>query len=405
MSLTWYLADLQSDQVIDVLPLSVGSMERTISAATSTTASLDIKDPTLPPNWSSLVDGRRQYLVPVDTAPDGVETPLLGYLVERVIPGEPEVPFALKSLESALELLICRDHDFTQVDASQILATLCSDVLASREIGGWRFELDVTDCGLLLDQDYYWTEDRTIASAADDLTSAEGGPEYLVRVTWADDDHTRFRKTIEIGPQVGHDMATTVIENGDLSSRTRPRDWSEFGTHVIATGDGSGDSRPMSQPVVDDEAMDAGVPRRDVRHAASSVDDEAVLDVIAAGEAARRRYGTRSWELEIVAAADHAPRVGRDFDAGDTVYMDLGPWWRSNIRRFRQGFGIGRFGAGAFGVGEGSVSDEDFLIDPAEWRNPDGTPAPARLAGWRATVQGRTITHVTPVFWDEEGER
>lgn len=400
MALTWYLADLKTGQVIDVLPVAAQSLERTLNTPTSTTASLYVKDPTMPPNWSNLIDGRRQMIVPVETAPDGVDTPLMGFLPERLTVGEPTVPFQMRTLEHALSTVYCWDHYFEHADAAQILATLCQDVI----VPSWGFELRVTDTGLKLDQEYYWTEDRTLASAADDLATAEGGIEWLARIEWADDDHTMFRKVLEIGPSVGRDMHTTVIENEHLSSRTRPRDWSEFGTHVIATGDGSGDSRPMSREVVDEDAIEAGIPRRDVRKSASSADDEALLDVIAAGEANRVRYGTRSWELEIIAADPHAPRVGRDFDAGDTVYMDLKPWRESNIRSFRQGFGVGGFGSGAFGVGEGAMDEEPFVIDPATWHGPDGGPAPARLAGWRATIAGRAITHVTPVFWDEEDD-
>ena len=392
MALTWYLADLASGEVIDVLPISAQSLDRTISAATSTTLVLQVADPQMPPNWANLVDGRRQMLVPVDTTPDGEDVPLLGLLFERIEVGEPTVPVAVRSLEHALSTLYCWDHAFAQVDAARILATLAADVL----VPSWGFELDVTDTGLLLDQEYYWTEDRTLASAADDLASAEGGIEWMVRLEWADDTHTRFRKTLESGPSVGRDMRTTVIENPMLAARMRSRDWSEFGTHVIATGDGSGDSRPMSGQVVDTEAIAAGVPRRDVRHPASSVDDDRVLDVIADGEAVRRRYGTRSWEVQIITADPSSPRVGRDFDAGDTVYMDLGPWWSTPRRGFEQGFGVGRFGAGLFGLGEGGVVAEPFMVDPAEWRGP------VRLAGWRATIAGREITHVTPVFWDEQ---
>jgi len=352
MTLTWYVADLKSGEVLEELPLVVTSpLERTVGAARTCAVRLPVTSATCPPDWANLLIGGRTMLVPVN---DG--TPIAGYLLTSAEAGGPEVPIGLTTLEAILDADYCPALDFVQTDESQVLADLVNDRLATQ----FGLTVDVTDCGKVSDHTYYATEDRRIGSAATELMSG-GGPEWMVRVEWEDADRTRFRKVLQIAPEVGRRIEATVFSDEHVSSRKRPRNWGpeKYATGIQATGDGSGDSRPISELVTDDAALAAGSPLWVDRVEASAIDGGPDLAEYAAAVLQRRRYGLQTWELELATGPDSTPRVGVDFDAGDTVTMQLGPTrW-----------------------------------DSAAWNGP------ARIQGWRASVQDNKLISMTPVFW------
>lgn len=350
--LTWFVADLKTGAFVEELPLRADSLERTIGAKSTCTVNLDVLDPSCPPNWTNLIDGRRSMIVPVDD-----DLPLCGYLVTDALPGEETVPLTLESLEAIPENVYVDTADFDEDndDEADIMAALFSQKIT----GGWGFGLDVTKTGRTATQSYSALEDRTVASAVADLASKEGGPEWITRIRWEDGTHRRFIKTIEIGPQVGRVIPSTVIENRHLESRRRPRSWQKKAVRTIATGDGAGESRPMSTPVVDDVAVAAGVPPWEIRVASTSIEEGEDLDRVALQTSLQYRYGTQRWELEIAQTEAGAPRIVRDYDIGDTPHLDLDP----------------------------------TEVDPAEYHGP------ARVMGWRVSVQGGVLTKATPAFW------
>jgi hypothetical protein len=189
-----------------------------------------------------------------------------------------------------------------------------------------------------------------------------------VRVRSADDTNRRVIKTIVVGPRIGADALSVVVENGHLAQdgyRTRTGSYSRGGraTYVIATGDGSGGERSMSAAHVDGDALDAGVIQWEVRLPTTGVVDDSQLDRIGYAGLLRRRKGVRTWEMELAITAG-APRPGSDFNAGDRITIDSGP----------------------------------LPDDPSVWRGP------ARVIGWRAKVEGRDFTTVSPVFYEEPEE-
>lgn len=357
MTLTWYVCDLKTGVVLNTLPLHVdGQIERTVGAASTLGVKLDIHDDRCPPAWEAALDPRRTMLVLDD---DGY--PLVGYFIEKYIPGTPDLPMTLRSLEAIPESSFCHTHDFSEGvdDEANVAGTLLADEVAP----GWGFELAITPTGKSADHSYAWEEDRTVASALSDLMDADGGPEWTIRLRWDSPAQRRIIKTIQIGPRIGADLPGTVIDDRHIESRTRTVSAAgdDMAVHVIATSDGSGPDRPMSDEYVDQDALNAGVPPWQARVHVTGVDDPDQLNRIAESELRKRWSGITTWDVVLASSEPGCPRVGRDFDAGDTPTADLGPTEH----------------------------------DPASWRGP------ARLIGWRAEVAEQELRTITPVLWQD----
>lgn len=356
----WLLADVKTGQVIDELPLALnGQLERSVSRKMTTSATLPVHDRATPENWANMLGAGRSMIVPILEDADGL--PAHAYLITAPEPGGPEVTLGLTSFEVVAEANYCYDHEFVGVDESRIVETLLTDSIA----GEFGLTLDVTDCGRVSDQDYYWTEDRLVASAISDLAGKVGGPEWTTRIRWADAAQTRFEKVVEIGPQIGRRIESVVFENAHVArdGRRRGRDWTPgrgFATVVQAVGDGSGESRPMSALLADDALLAAGTPQWVQRVPAPTLEEQNDLDAFAASQLRLMRYGRQSWDLTLNVNEPGCPMPVVDFDAGDTVTMSLDP------------------------------TDDDT----ASWYGP------ARVIGWRMGADGNELTTFTPVFWD-----
>ncbi|MFC5676078.1 hypothetical protein [Aeromicrobium endophyticum] len=366
MPLSWTLHDLRSGDLTEELPLTVnGTVEKTVGESSSLGVTLAVRSAGCPANWATLIDPMRAMFVLSDD--DG---PIVGYYLAGDGAGKPTATFALTSLEGLLNETYCRTHDFYegQHDETVAAATLLADVVASDRPGGYNFEVDATPTGRTADHSYLFEEEQTVGDALADLSKTQGGPEWTVRLRWADSTKQRIIKTIEIGPRIGADVPGVVVENAHLAQdgyRSRIGSYSrgKRATYVIATGDGSGGERSMSTPSVDADAFDDGVIQWEVRLPTTGVTDDIQLERISDTGLARRRRGIRTWEMELAISAG-APRPGRDFDAGDRITIDSAP----------------------------------LRDDPIEWRGP------ARVIGWRAKVEGRDFSTVSPVFYEEPEE-
>lgn len=377
MALTWLLCHVQSGDRITDLPLIVtGDLECTVSTATTVQAQLNIHGPTCPPDWATIIDPMTAMLVPVDGQhPLGV-----AYVIDADSYGDPTGTMTLNSIESILDSVFVRTHEFWEFDPedsvspgddeADALATLLSDVIAAplTTPGTFGFELDVTQTGKCADHAYAFEEDRTLLSVANDLSKADGGPEWTMRIRWADSKRNRFIKTIHIAPRIGAVTPSVVVENHHLDGRIRSRSFARGNraVHVIATGDGSGPDRPMSKPAVDVDALDRGVPQWEARVQTTAVDDLAVLDRIAVAGLRRRWAGVVTWDMRLALTKRGCPRVGRDFDAGDAI----------------------------------TIESKAMPNDPVEWLGL------ARIIGWRASLDGDgNLKTVTAVFYEapEEG--
>lgn len=358
--IVWYLCDLKTGSVITDLPLrSTGEIERTVGTVTSLGVELDVHDPSCPANWAYLIDPMRAMLVLCDD-----DQPLVGYTIDQDEAGEPAVRLTLSSLEGVLDAVYVRTHDFYQDkdDEADAAAALLSDVV----VPSFGFELAVTPTGQSADHSYLLEEDRTVGAALSELMAAAGGPEWTVRLGWADSKHQRIIKTIRIGPRVGSVVSGTIFENHHLIHRLRRRAFAHGNRaiYVLATSDGSGIDRPSSAPYVDQDSLDRGIPQWEARVSVPAIDDDAQLDRIAVAALSRRRQGLTTWEMELALSEPGCPRVGRDFDAGDTVQIQSDP----------------------------------MAHDPITWYGQ------ARVIGWRASIAGRQFSTVTPIFWEPTSE-
>jgi hypothetical protein len=366
MALSWTLHDLRSGDLVEELPLTVnGTVDKIVGESSSLGVTLAIRDEKCPENWATLIDPMRAMFVLWDGP-----YPLQGYYLAGDGAGKPTATFALTSLEGLLNETYCRTHDFYEGEHDETLAavTLLADVVTSTAPGGYNFEVDATLTGRTADHSYSFEEEQTVGDAIAELSKTQGGPEWTVRVRSADDTNRRVIKTIVVGPRIGADALSVVVENGHLAQdgyRTRTGSYSRGGraTYVIATGDGSGGERSMSAAHVDGDALDAGVIQWEVRLPTTGVVDDSQLDRIGYAGLLRRRKGVRTWEMELAITAG-APRPGSDFNAGDRITIDSGP----------------------------------LPDDPSVWRGP------ARVIGWRAKVEGRDFTTVSPVFYEEPEE-
>lgn len=362
MATTWFLHDLKTGAKVEELPLRPsGTIERTVGKASSLSLSLDVHDARCPANWVELMDPRRAMIVVVE---DGV--PLQGYVIAGDSAGEPTATWNVSSLEGVLDRINVRTHDFYEGehDEAFVAQTLLADVIGP----DFGFDIDAVATGKSADHSYTYEEDRSVGSALNDLASAEGGPEWTIRLTWADSERQqRIIKTIHVGPKIGVDATSVVFENVHLKSRTRNRSAArdDMAVRVQAVSDGSGPDRPMSEVFVDQDAIDAGVPPWEARVRVGAIDEVAQLNRIALAGLSRRRFGVRTWEMELALTMEGCPRIGHDFDAGDTVTIQTDP----------------------------------TFDDPASWH---GT---ARVIGWRANVDADgNLSTVTPVFWEQPEE-
>jgi hypothetical protein len=240
VALGWTVHDLVTGDLIDELPLTVGSIEKTIGEASTISVSLPVHSDKCPENWADLIDPMRVMFV----LSDG-DHPIQGYYISEENAGEPTATFPLTSLEGIPGETYCRTYDFTEGvhDESTVVATLLSDYVAAplSKLGSFGFELAVTPTGISRDHSYLFEEDRTVGDAISELSKARGGPEWTVRLRWESDAKQRIIKTILVGPKVGATIESVVVENIHLKGdRIRRGAYSRGNraVHVIATGAG-----------------------------------------------------------------------------------------------------------------------------------------------------------------------
>jgi len=157
-------------------------------------------------------------------------------------------------------------------------------------------------------------------------------------VRWADTGTQQaIEKVVQIGPRIGSERPDALFDldaegRGCIASYRRLVSYApgSGATVLSAVSEGSGSSRPTAGPL-ESELIALGWPRWEARVAfpgieAASIDDEdADLARRARAALAAQEAGTTTWQ--IVGDAN-APRPGRDFGVGDTVYLDIAPQGR-----------------------------------------------------------------------------
>ncbi|WP_327703645.1 hypothetical protein OG530_19335 [Streptomyces decoyicus] len=318
--LAWYGCDLRTGYIIeDLRSLSpAGPLSRRLGTATTLSATLGLAG--APADWEAATDQGRSMLVAVDTATD---TPLwAGIVLARTGGSAQTVDLQLATPECYLD----RRYTGTITLLQQDQAVVCAAVLGPAMTDGPPFQMDAPATGKLLDYSVTDGDDRTALSALQELMGADGGPEWTVDVAW-NSSHDGFVLPIRIRPAVGSQSGTPegVFDfPGSVASYTLAESY-EAGrgaTIVQARGEGEGDGRLSSNAYTADALISGGWPRWVYRFTPSAGQSDPVqLNAHAAKALTLMQTGARVWSVE--ATASRSPRVGRDWNLGDTVRISI----------------------------------------------------------------------------------
>lgn len=325
MIVTWLACDLLTGIVLAELPIAGATkLKRTLSTVEKETVTLPLADPALPLEWADLItQGRTMLAVCLDTYP------IQGWVVDVPTYGAADVPIELSTLEACLDETNVPDLDATLLDEAETIALLMTPVVA-----GFGFTVAWDPVDRLADREYYESEDLSVLAAANALNERTGGPEWRITLAWADDQHRRLLKRIEIGPRIGEDRTDVIFDrsvgpdglpHGTVETWTRTVRRSA--TRVRGVSDGSGDDRIMTPPA-DSPLIGQGWPAWEARVSPTGLGATDLAELEEADLVRLRDTrlaqagGVTTWTLT---TAPGAPVPGRDYTEGDTVYLEVSP--------------------------------------------------------------------------------
>ncbi|MFE3386377.1 hypothetical protein [Streptomyces anulatus] len=319
--LAWYGCDLRTGGIVEDLPSLApsGPLSRRLGASTS--AQFDLTLAGAPAGWQEATDHGRTLLVAVDTETD---RPIwAGLPLNRAGGSAPSISFGAATPEAYLDRRYTGTHTLIQQDQADVVTAVMTSALSQ----GPPFVMDAPPTGVLMDFDVQDSDDRTILSVLEELSGAEGGPEWTVDVEWADAAHTGFVLPVRVRPAIG--LQSTNPEAvfdypGCVTSYTLTESYEagKGATAVVARGEGEGESRLTSASMVATTLEAAGWPRYVHRFTpASGVTDPAQLDAHATKALALMQTGSNVWTFE--AKVMESPRLGRDWGLGDTVQISV----------------------------------------------------------------------------------
>lgn len=324
MDVTYLLCDILTGRVLTELPLTADeTIKRMIARVETQTFNLPVLDDRCPNDWASLlIDGKSMIVLTLDNAPTQ------GWVVDDHEVGDVIVPITALTLENCLARTNVPELEAYGMDMSAVAAALVAELVPR-----FGFTIDYELCGKTAEEDYSTLEDRNVLEAINALMTADGGPEWRTRITWADDNQRAIAKSIEIRPKIGIDRPDAIFDldakgRGTIETYRRRSSFAagKGATMLIGTSEGSGASRPMTDPVVS-PLVSAGWPVWEERKnftglGSGEVDEDTELNSRTAALSVQRERGTTTWT---VTGSEHAPVPGRDFTEGDTVHIDVAP--------------------------------------------------------------------------------
>lgn len=338
MAYTWLAVEARTGKLIAELPeFECGSVSKELGNGSTASGVLPLTRQT-PENWSRAILEGGSALVLVDDA-SGV--PVWGGMVKRTAPDETDkVPVSLATYETGyLSQRYVGDVEYDQTGAVDIIIDLLSRFVLNGSNGGipMRVVVEGTSRGVVTDQVYQDTEDKTVLSVLQTLSSLDGGPEWTIGWETLDSGQTYtpvFRLSgTKLGNRVpaGLSAPATFEIPGPVSAVSLDRDYTDGNgaNDVMATSTASGASRPQSNHVV---IPDSQRPTFELRFTPdTNVDDiDDRLDSFARARAAEVAEGTRT--LALKAAVRDAPRLGVDWVEGDDIGYVV-----SGVRSFPSG--------------------------------------------------------------------
>lgn len=367
---SWISVETRTGLVIEeLLDFECQSVSKQIGDGTTASGSLTLHQKT-PENWRrALLEGGAALVLIDDQAEDVV---VWGGIITKTAPDHTDkVPVNLATYETGyLSRRFVGDVDYTQTGAVDIIVDLLTRYVLTGSNGGipMRIVVEGTSRGIVLDQSYSDTADKTVLSALQSLSALECGPEWTIGWETLDAGATYtpvFRVSgTQLGTRASDDLgpAATFEIPGPVTEVSLDRDYTEGGgaTDVMATSTGSGAARPQSDHVV---IRDPNRPTFELRFTPDTeLDDDAVLNSHAAAKAAAVRDGTRT--LALKSSVRDAPRLGVEWSEGDDI-----------------------------GYIVGGVAPDGTDILPAF---PGGLSGVVRTAGWVLDLDG--LEQITPVL-------
>lgn len=321
--LTWLACDLRSGRIaaeLRSLASPSGGIGRKLGGSTS--AQFDLALGGVPRQWEAATDPGRALLVAVDSASG---TPLWpGIILTRAGGSGPTVQLGAVTPEGYLDRRYLGDYTATR-DRALIMADLVGSIVG---VDAPPFVVDAPAAGgeqllyRLLDQD-----DRTVLSALQELDAAEGSPEWTVDVQWTDVLQTQIKLVFRVRPRIGV-QSVTPGSRFDMPGAitgyvlTESYEAGKGATSVRAWGDGQGAARLHSPTLAADTLIAAGWCRWDYRYTpAVGTTDPVQLAAHAAQSLLDMGPGSRAWAVTAATAA--APRLGADWQLGDSVGVDI----------------------------------------------------------------------------------
>ncbi|MFF1483151.1 hypothetical protein ACIGZH_01590 [Streptomyces sp. NPDC058319] len=321
MILTWYGCDLRTGGIIEELPSLTpqGALTRRLGTSTSTSVALAMAG--APTDWEAATAPGRSLLVAVDTE---IDRPIwAGIPLPREGGSAPEVTFSAATPEAYLD----RRYTGTRIMVQQDQATVVTALMTEPLTQGPPFVMDAPPTGVLMDYQVQDSDDRTVLSVLEEISGAEGGPEWTIDVEWADAARTGFVLPVRVRPTIGVQAAApeAVFDfPGCITSYSLAESYEagKGATVVLARGDGEGAARLSSAPAVATALEAAGQPRYEYRFTpGAGLTDPDQLNAHAAKALALMQTGSAVWTVQ--AAVPAAPRLGRDWSLGDTVQVSV----------------------------------------------------------------------------------
>jgi hypothetical protein len=331
----WLGCDLVTGQIVEELPdlTTSGTISSLLGAYTSASMRLPIPiggRGAAPLGWIGATEPGRSMIVAVL----GDQPVWAGIVVRRQAGTDALAELACMSIEGYLDRRFVDNHEWVEQDEVSVIA---AGILADADLEGIGLVVDAAATGTLRDRLYFNSDDKSIYSAMRELMGVDGGPEWTVRLAWADDEKRVVTKTVLVASRIGYVSSTPTepqptgnanavfSSSGDASARYEyAEDWtaSSGSNHVVATSTGSGYGRPESEPARAEDLLASGWPRWERRFTPStSITDIDTLDAHATAALALMRNGART--MTITARADGYPRLGVDWGVGDDVGYDL----------------------------------------------------------------------------------
>lgn len=306
---TFYICDVVTGVVLDELPIT-GEVVKTRGEVESASWELPVNDERMPPNWHTLIEPIKTMVVAVWQG-----NPIQAWIVVSDTVGDKTLPLQGASLEHHLEKVWVQDGDWFSMDGAQIAAEICAQVLVPD--GGYTVQW--TPTGLLTDANHTLDAQVSVFSALETLQAAEGGPVWMVTVTWVPGlEGKQVEKVIAIGPTLGNERPEAIF-TARAGEYTRTRDWTgdNGALEVWAFTEGSS-GLGWTPGSLRSHKLEQGYPPWQGSVSFADTDDLGLASRQAQA-LNRLQDGTTIWDATL--RIDEQPVLGREWSIGDRVTL------------------------------------------------------------------------------------